>query len=85
MPEHVALAEQVEHAAVVYKRDRAPADDAYDILRVRSLLEDRRAGGEVLHIHVRREALEHSGVKVAEGRVIVQEGSDVLHAVLIIC
>src|SRR5215208_3054945 len=85
MPEHVALAEQVEHAAVVDERDRAPADHAHHVLRTCSLLEDRRAGDEVLHLDACREAVEHSGVKVAEGGVIFQEGSDVLHVVPIIC
>ena len=80
MAEHVALAEQIEHAAAVDERDRAPADHADHILRACSLLEDRRAGGEVLHLDVRGEALEDSGVKLAEGSVILQEGRDVLHA-----
>src|SRR5215207_3679345 len=66
MPEHVALAEQVEQAAVVDERDRAPPDHTDHILRARSLLEDRRAGGEVLHLRVRREAVEHGGVQLAE-------------------
>jgi hypothetical protein len=79
MPEHVALAEQIQHAAVVDERDRTPADHAHLVLRALSLLEDRRPCGEVLHFDARRKAVEGGRVEVTERSVILQEVGDVLH------
>ena len=58
MAEDLALAEQVDDAAVVEQLDRAPADDPYLDGRSLPLRHDCGPGGEELHLGVRGEPLE---------------------------
>ena len=82
MAEQLALAEQVQHAAVVHELDRAAADHVHLVLRALALLEDRGPGGEELHLRVRGEAVQLGTVELAERVVLLQELGDVSHPAL---
>ena len=76
-PEHVALADLVDHPAVV--RDLGPAaPDDEQVRRGRpGLLQDHGAGGEMLDLDARDDAIQLGVRQRVERRMIGQEGADV--------
>jgi hypothetical protein len=79
MPEQLPLADYIEHPPVVDEFDRAREDHSHGALRRCSLLEDRRAGSELLAPCAPREPLADRGADVVEGRVGLEEPSQIAH------
>ena len=78
MPEELALAQPVDHAAAVEQLDRAAAHHAHLADGLLALADDHRAGGEALDLDAVGEALELRRLEGAEHLVDAQEGADVV-------
>ena len=79
MPEEIALTQAVERPAAIQELDRASADHAHMLHRPFLLAEDRRAGGEELHLGRLRKFLQVALGEVVERSVPPQELDYVVH------
>ena len=82
MPEQLAGAEQVQHAAVVHDLDRSAAHHPQVLDRAGALVEDLGPGGVELHLGRLRHALHVRRFERVERRVRSEEFGHVLHAKL---
>jgi hypothetical protein len=79
MPEELALTQEVKHPPAIQELDRTSADDSHVLHRRFLLAEDRRAGGEELHLSRLRKFLQLRLGEVVERSVPSQELDYVVH------
>ena len=79
MPEELTLAQDVEHLPAIEELDRASPHHPHVLHRLLPLAEDRRAGGEELHLSRPREFLQRLLREVVERSVPPQELDYVVH------
>src|SRR3954471_12620939 len=79
MPQELTLTQEVKHPPAIQELDRTSADHAHVLHRPFLLAEDRRAGGEELHLSRLRKLLQLRLGEVIERSVAPQELDYVVH------